>query len=326
MTLRPLRPDDTEAAVALWNASAPYDPLTPTLFDEKVWAEPSPGARLVASGDPEPPEAEEPPSREPVFHSFPVPGSRPREDAGLVGLAVGALWGAPNQTRGTVKMLCVAPEARRQGIGGKLLAEVEAGLQALGAETVRVAECSPNYLVPGVDLRYTPGWLFVQKHGYENAGEAVNMHVDLAAERWDTSEKEAALAGAGVSVRRARAEEEAAVVAFLEANWPAWIPEVAGTFAQEPVSLHLAWRGDALLGFSAHDANNVGTGWFGPMGTAPEARGLGIGGVLCRRCLRDLRAQGREAATIPWVAPVGFYAHHAGAHVSRVFHRFEKRL
>ena len=296
-TVRDLREGDGRAALALWNRAAPYDPLTPGLWREKVWEEPSPGPRLVAEASGE-----------------------------VVGVAVGALWGPPNGSRGTVKLLAVAPEARRRGIGGRLLGAVEGGLREAGAETCRIAECSPNYLVPGVDLRYTPGWLFVQKHGYAHVGEAVNMHVDLAAEAWETAAGEARLAGAGVEVRRARADDLGAVMAFLDAHWPAWKPEIASAFAQRPVSLHLAWRGGDLLGFSAYDANNRGTGWFGPMGTAPEARGLGIGGVLCRRCLRDLRAQGREAATIPWVAPVGFYAHHAGAHVSRVFHRFEKRL
>lgn len=297
MTLRDLRPADEADALALWNRAAPYDPLTSDLYREKVWDEPHAIARLAAVVDGE-----------------------------IVGWTVAALWGAPNETRGTVKLIAVAPERRREGIGGTLLTEAEAHLAAAGAETVRIAECSPNYLVPGVDLRYTPGWLFVQKHGYTPVGEAVNMHVDLAAEDWATAERERQLAERGVEVRRAEPGDQGAVMAFLDEHWPAWKPEIAAAFRQSPVSLHLAWREGDLLGFSAYDANNVGTGWFGPMGTAEAARGLGIGGVLCRRCLRDLKAQGRTSATIPWVAPVGFYAHYAGAHVSRVFHRFEKRL
>ena len=189
-----------------------------------------------------------------------------------------------------------------------------------------------NYLVPGIDLRYTPGWLFVQKHGYATVGEAVNMTVDLAVDPhagpdgalWQTAADEERLEESGVEVRRATEADRGAVEALLEAHWPAWVPEVSASLGRQ--MLHVALRGGAVLGFSAADANNVGTGWFGPMGTAPEARGLGIGGVLCRRCLADLAAQGLATATIPWVAPVGFYAHHAGASVSRVFHRFEKTL
>ena len=296
--IRELREADAPALLDLWARSAPHDPLSPALLREKVWEEPHPGPRLAAT-DPH---------------------------GALVGVAVGAMWGPPNGTRGTTKLIAVAPERRREGIGGRLLARVEAGLVGLGATHLRIAECSPNYLVPGVDLRYTPGWLFVQKHGYEPAGEAVNMDVDLAAEAWNTADAEAALAGQGVGVRRATPADAPALRAFLDAHWPAWNAEVSAALANRPPTLHLALRGGALLGFSAHDANNRGTGWFGPMGTAPEARGLGIGGVLCRRCLRDLAEAGHARATIPWVAPVGFYAHHAGAHVARVFHRFEKRV
>jgi ribosomal protein S18 acetylase RimI-like enzyme len=299
MTLRPVASADAAALLALWNRSAPYDSLSPGLLREKVWGDPgfTPDLALVA------------------------------EDGGaLVGFGMGVCWGPPNETRGTVKLLCVAPERRREGVGGALLARIEAGLAAQGAEAIRVAECSPNYLVPGVDLRDTPGWLFVQKHGYAQVGEAVNMDVDLAADDWATADAEAALEARGLAVRRAETADRDAVMSFLDLHWPAWKPEIARTFENEPVSLHLGFRDDRLLGFSAYDANNVGTGWFGPMGTDPTERGLGIGGVLCRRCLRDLRAQGRERATIPWVAPVGFYAHYAGAAVSRVFHRFEKAL
>ena len=295
MTIRPLEARDAGALLALWNRSAPFDPLSPALLDEKLDGAEA-GLALVA------------------------------EAAGaLVGFGLARLWPTPDVLRGTVAMLCVAPERRRAGIGGALLTRLEAALSDREATVVRIAEASPNYLTPGLDVRYTPGWLFVQKHGYRRVGEAVNMDVDLS-QSFDTADAERQLDAKGVAVRRAAEADREVVRAFLAEHWPAWIPEVETTFAQEPISLWLAFRDGDLLGFSAYDANNVGTAWFGPMGTAEAARGLGIGGVLCRRCLADLRAKGHAHATIPWVAPVGFYAHYAGAHVSRVFHRFEKKL
>lgn len=301
-TLRPVRPDDAEVLRALWNRSVPYDGLSAALLHEKVWADPDFDARraLVAEAG-----------------------------GALVGFGMGVRWGPPNETRGTIKLLCVAPEHRRRGLGSALLVALEAALVSDGARTLRIAECSPNYLTPGLDVRHTPGWLFVQRHGYARVGEAFNMDVDLAAEAWSTAEAEAALAARGLVVRRAAPEDHAPMMALLEAHWPAWKPEIGRAFANVPVSLHVGLRAEAparILGFAAYDANNVGTAWFGPMGTDPDERGLGLGGVLCRRCLRDLAAQGHVRATIPWVAPVGFYAHYAGAHVSRVFHRFEKAV
>ncbi len=90
--------------------------------------------------------------------------------------------------------------------------------------------------------------------------------------------------------------------------------------------VYLALAEERVLAFSAYDANNRGTGWFGPMGTEPAARSQGIGQVLLFHCLADMAAQGHHHATIPWVDPVDFYRRCAGAAVSRIFHRYEKVL
>lgn len=294
VSLRPLQPADAEAARALWNRSAEHDPLSPALFTEKM-----DGAliALVAT-----------------------------EADGLVGLGVGVLWPTPGALRGSVRLLAVAPEHRRRGIGSALLGVLEDCLGEAGATAVRLAEAAPNYLTPGVDVRYESGLAFAAARGYREIGEAVNLGVDLAADDWDTSDDEARLGAAGVAVRRATEADRPALGRLLDAHWPAWRPEADCAFLRDPVSLHLALRDGEALGFAAADTNNVGTGWFGPMGTAPEARGLGVGAVLCRRCLADLRAQGLRRATIAWAAALPFYARAAGAEVERRFRRFEKPL
>ena len=77
---------------------------------------------------------------------------------------------------------------------------------------------------------------------------------------------------------------------------------------------------------SDHNTNNFGTGWFGPMGTHPDLRGMGIGEILLKRCLQDMKEEGLEYSTIPWVAPIAFYSHYCYAMIERVFWRFEKSL
>jgi mycothiol synthase len=297
MTLRPITRADDGALRALWNAACPFDPLSEALYEEKVWGDPdlAPDLALVAEE-----------------------GSEP------VGFGVAVR--RPGAAHGTVKLLAVAPPHWRRGHGSALLAALEERLRGVGTSAVRLGESAPNYLVPGLDPRYTRAMLLAVARGYARFGETYNLDVDLEAEAWETDPEEAALAGRGVEVRRAAAGDREAVRAFLDVHWPAWQAEVGQSLGQEPVALHLAFRGGDLLGFSAYDGNNLGTGWFGPMGTAPAARGLGIGGVLLRRCLRDLRAQGLPRAVIPWVGPIAFYAHHAGASVARVFYRYEKPL
>jgi GNAT superfamily N-acetyltransferase len=299
MKLRALRRDDAGPLLDMWNATARFDPLTSDLLEEKIWSDPGldPATVLVY------------------------------EDAGaLAGFAMGVLRPAENGPRGIVKLLAAAAEYRRQGIGSSLLAALEDALSDRGARTMRVCECAPNYLTPGVDARYSAAPHFFANHGYTRVGEACNMTVDLAGRDFDTVEAERGLARAGITVRRAEAGDRDAVAALLDAHWPTWLPEIERTLANRPASLYLALAKERVLAFSAYDANNRGTGWFGPMGTEPDARSQGIGQVLLFHCLADMAAQGHRYATIPWVDPVDFYRACAGAAVSRIFHRYEKEL
>lgn len=293
MTLRALEDADLDAARALWNRSAPLDALSPALFQEKLSASRS----WLAL-----------------------------EDGAPVGLAVGAQWPIPGETRGSVRLLAVAPEARRRSVGTALLERVAADLEDVGATVLRVGECAPNYLTPGVDVRYDAAPAFLEAAGFAPVGESVNLGVDLEAEDWSTLGDERRLIEAGVAVRRAAPGDRTALGRLLDENWPAWHPEVAVAGAGAPPSIHVAVRDGDVLGFAAHSANNAELGWFGPMGTSPAARGLGIGAVLLRRCLADLRVRGLEAATIAWAAALPFYERACGATVTRRFGRWERAV
>jgi mycothiol synthase len=80
------------------------------------------------------------------------------------------------------------------------------------------------------------------------------------------------------------------------------------------------------MAFSAHEGNNKGTGWFGPMGTSAELREKGAGSILLKKCLKDMKEMGFVKAIIPWVGPIPFYMHHVNSKVERVFWRYEKIL
>jgi GNAT superfamily N-acetyltransferase len=193
-----------------------------------------------------------------------------------------------------------------------------------GATSVRVGESFPNYLTPGVDLRYAPALSFFRSRGYHLVSEAVNLEVDLG--EWQANRQEASPLPEGINIRRATRDDKPAIELLISTHWPPWWGEVSQTLANEPATLFLAWQGENLLGFAAHDANNRSTGWFGPMGTAPEARGKGLGVALLHAALEDMHQSGHQRATIPWVGPVEFYERHAGARLSRTFQRFQKSI
>ena len=289
MRLRQLRAGDRDAVLQIWNAGARYDPLAPALLDEKLRDDDvEPGLALAAihAGD-------------------------------LAGFVVAVL--RPTGV-GYVKLLAVAPQYQRCGIGSALLEAVEGELARRGARSIRMLESAPNYLTPGIDRRYREAIAFVAARGYARVGEARNLSVDL------TREYPARAVAGGIEVRRATAADGPTVARFLDGLWATWKAEAGAALANAPPSLHLALRAEHIIGFAAWDANNRGTGWFGPMGIAPEARRSGIGCALLHRCLDDMRRQGHDAAVIAWVDNAPFYVRCAGAAPARTFLRFEKIL
>ncbi len=299
MRLRPASAADSAALLSLWNAAAPLTPLNEALLQENVFGDDGADTDtryVIEAAD------------------------------SLIGFAMGVTRSGDGETRGSVKMLAVAPEARGQGHGARLLEAVERILSERGARRLEVCGAAPNYLCPGVDERYVEGLAFLERRGYRPVGSALDMRVALAGREFPTDAETARLHARGVTVRRAGADDQAALDGLLDEFGGSWAREVAISMAAAEPRVHLAFDGEALLGFSAWGGNNAADGGFGPMGTRPAARGLGIGGVLLKRCLADLRDAGFESAVIPWVGPVAFYEQQVGARVTARYVRLEKVL
>ncbi len=299
MKMRMLKETDIEDILGLWNRNVPHDQMTPELLEEKVWDDKDFSKELTRV----------------AIH-----------DNRVVAFGMALVRTGQPERHGYIKMLAVEKKFQNQGIGARILRQLEAALKKLDVDTVRIAESAPNYLVPGLDPRYTAALVMLQRNGYKRFGETWNMVVDMSAQEFDTSRDEQELAARGFEIRRALMADDADVQRFLVEHWPAWKHEARRSMLNYPISLHLALKDGRIVGFAAYDCNNHNTGWFGPMGTLEQFRRVGIGRVLLRRCLRDIKEQGHRHATIPWVGPVAFYLRHAGAEISRVFYRFEKKL
>ncbi|SDY08811.1 Acetyltransferase (GNAT) family protein [Micromonospora pattaloongensis] len=253
--------------------------------------------------------------------------------AALVGGAlrgvVLASVGRRDASAGHIDLVAVHPAARRRGIARALLRRAESALAARGVTDVWLAGNPPHYAWPGIDVRYTPAVCAALALGYGHERTAWNMTAELSAPespaRRPTAPAERRLAAAGVTVRAATVDDLPALTAFADTAFGgSWAGELAGSVARPGAGCHLAERDGELLGFAAY--GSCRPSWFGPMGTAPAARGLGIGGVLLRRCLRDQHAAGQARAEIGWVGPVEFYADNAGAWIRRVFFLYRKEL
>jgi len=237
---------------------------------------------------------------------------------GLAGAIMGGWREGADGAIGGVRLLVVAPERRREGLGGRLLGELERRMAAGGLREVHVGGVAPNYLWPGLDLRrHTPAYCFFQRHGYARAGEAVNMDVELARRDW-AAEIAALRLPDGWEVRRATSADRERALAWVAANWSeSWRFEAELAFDAPAPTLALAVRGDAVGGFACWDVSGL-WGTFGPTGTAEELRGRGLGRALLLAALAAMRAEGYARAEIGWTGPIAFYARAAGARIGRV--------
>lgn len=261
----------------------------------------------------------------------------------------GEVVGVLAQAGRWIKLLCVGAGARRRGVGTALLEEARRALpapaeaKAEGKEgkppALRLCDHPGNYLSPGLDERYEEARAFLGARGFRPVLQVQNMRAPVQQNPLVTAERAAELAAAaarrGYQVRRVDTSDEAEVAALLElargAFAAVWAFELRralgllpGPALPEGPGVHAAFDpSGAPVAFAAHDGNNRGLGWFGPMGTLPQHRGQGLGEALLLPCLLDV-ADRPEGGVIAWVGPIEFYRRACGANIDRQFVVYEE--
>jgi mycothiol synthase len=244
----------------------------------------------------------------------------------VVGVCFGSVseYRAPGR-EGFIDLVVVAPDARERGVGRQLVAAVEGELAARGCEVARFAGNPPHYAWPGIDVRYTPAICFAEDLGYARGRCVVNMEVDLRSNSLTTDAQEARLMDHGITVHRARPDEWGELRTELAQTWDdAWVAEAAAALSEPDAGLHVARRDGRCVGFCAYGINRAHE--VGPIGTVPQLRGVGVAGVLLRRCLDDQRRRGLDAADLVWVLPLKPVSRSFGATISRAFWMYQKDL
>jgi len=103
----------------------------------------------------------------------------------------------------------------------------------------------------------------------------------------------------------------------LIADWvrhefsPGWASEARVALSNRPVSLYVALQAGSLAGFCCYDA--TARGFVGPIGVAASARRGGVGAILLRACLYDMRSVGYAYAIAGAVGAPEFFRRVAGA-------------
>lgn len=248
------------------------------------------------------------------------------KDGNIIGFMQGVFRDVRGVRYGYIKLMAVEKQNRKQGIAKAMYVQLEQYFEDIGVDAVRIYDVPLNYFMPGIDPHYTAAVCFAERMGFKRNGDTSNLTVDLQTQDWAVNSEIDRLKQQDVQVSRATDADYSELTELLGEDWKLWQYEVERALESTPPSIHIARFSGKIRAFSAHNANNKGMGWFGPMLTHDDLRGKGIGEVLLKLCLQDMKDEGLKKSIIPWVGPIPFYAHHANAKVDRVFWRFEKKL
>jgi mycothiol synthase len=247
-------------------------------------------------------------------------------DGSPAGVCFGSVAGSDAEPpAGFLDLLVVDRSCQRQGVGRKLVAEMERQLGSSGCQRVLIAGNGPYYAWPGIDIHYSAAVCFAEDLGYQRGECEVNMDVDLRAGSLDTGADTERLRAAGIEVRSAAAADAVPLRESLSATWrPDWIAEVTAALVTEGAGLQIALAGRDCVGFCAYGVRRLHE--VGPVGTSPSARGQGIASVLLRRCLGEQRRRGVSSSELVWAGPLSYFSRALGATIGRAFWLYEKDL
>ena len=298
MKIETIRRTDVEHLCRFCDRNIEHDAFTQQLLEDKTFGDPHFDAELNLVG---------------------------RDGKRIVAFMPGLCKDRQGRITGWIKWFAVDRGRRREGLGTKILEEMERRLRERGAGEIRVSDCAPNYLQPGVDPRNTEAAAFLLQRGYARSGDFFHMEADLGGRDWSTADGERRLAQEGFDFRRLEPADREGFLDFLGGNRREDAYRVEACYRQDPVSCHIALREGSIVAYAQYDVDRPG--WFGAMRTAEQfRRAKGLGTILFKRCMADMRRLGYEKALIGWVAPLYFYAKVADARVCRTMWLMTKEL
>ncbi|MHA1192351.1 MAG: GNAT family N-acetyltransferase [Promethearchaeota archaeon] len=232
----------------------------------------------------------------------------------------------------TLKFFIVNKKWRLKGIGtylyNELLTRVKNSKYKCYRMKFDVMVSAPDYWYPGLDPRQTEAFFFLKKQGFKKKHERINLCVDL---EYFTNEKPPSeLRGYKISRIVDEDKKELIPLSFMPAIYQKafWPKEVASSFQNDPNSTFIVQdvKNDKIAGFATHSVGFPGA--FGPTGVNKKIRGLGLGTLLLKWCLWDLKQMGLKQCIIRYVREdtAYFYLKSVGARICEIFWTMERRI
>ncbi len=279
-TIRNYRAEDEHDVVALWNRCLPKDEILLNTFRRKVILDPNfdlHGCFVAVA------------KKQVIGFMLSVRRRYPYYDLGL------------EEGKGWITVFFVDPEWRKQSVATGLLEHAERFLGTLSVNEISIADYTPNYFIPGVDLdAHADAHTFLKNRGYKKVQSVYGMgrsilDVDLPKDMLDVSRK---LDEAGFSIVVFNPAHTIKLLEFLRRHYPGDLFRVALeriTDDPECDEVLVALKDDQVVGFS-HFLDER----FGPFGIAPEFSGRGLGPLLYYHTVLQMRKKGKHNLWLAW--------------------------
>ncbi len=287
MNIRGYESGDEQSIVQLWNSALRNDPINMPVFERKILLEPNfdPRGCILAF-----------------------------ESATLVGYAQCMVRRYPNyhdgleQGKGWITVFMAGTPA----VGDAVLRSAGDYFAAKGANQLWFSGFTPNYFWPGIDASSYPHLhKMLLDAGYVDASEALAMDAPLWPEFRlppDIDEIERRLEKEGIVVRSPETADLVSLLDFLRTNFSAdWYRHCLDQLSAgaSKSQFTIAVRGREVLGY-AQFWDGDGYDWwgpgehFGPFGVKESQRGKGLGSVILKRTLENMRKSGSHHAFFLW--------------------------
>jgi GNAT superfamily N-acetyltransferase len=218
---------------------------------------------------------------------------------------------ARENDKGSLQLLLVDPDRRRQGIGTQLHAAALAELARQGATRVQLGGTPDPYLWPGLPAERDEARRVLQKWAWQFGDPCWDLLRTLS----DFERPPGIARTTGFTYRSATEADRANLTAFEADNFPEWAHYFAADGLESAV-LAVDDRGAIVGSLLATDHRRPqlwrrllgkDSGSIGAVGVAESARGSGVGTAMLAYACELLRGCGVGNCHISWTTLLSFY-------------------
>ncbi|MHA1821191.1 MAG: GNAT family N-acetyltransferase, partial [Promethearchaeota archaeon] len=235
---------------------------------------------------------------------------------------------------------------RRIGLGSFLLKELYRRFKSMGIKGKIEVLCSPpEYWFPGISLKYTPALFWLKKNKFKRYKVPFmrfrqNLYVELDPKNNEFIrgyiEKKPPEENNGIIFRRAMVKDREELLEFVKKEFHnIWSLEADMSFKSinfdneadnSTTFIAIDKISNRIVGFATYNAHFLGS--FGPTGVLKSYRGRGIGGLLLKHALYEIKRSGVDRCIILWVVgnTVKYYSKVIGAYIGEVFYPMHGKI